>query len=486
MARQWTLTASRLAACALLGAFAVGSTAAEAQSFGDRFRAPAGVKVKRGDWQGAYSKQAEQRVEDNGANPEQAQNQAQAQAPAATPQGRVRIQGRDPAAQGQAIPPPAALTVDTREQMRRFVQTISTYARRQNRNFMVVTDGALDLMVKRDPLDETRVAPARTYMHAIDGVMIEGLYFDKKVFGEPTPDYRRKKNLEMAKLARENGLTVMVVDYTADRQAIEESYIRSRQHDFISYAAPGPFDHLNKLAAYPPRPVSENPDSIFSLGDVRNFTVIGDSSAYGRMDEFALEMHRTNYDLLITNVFHGREPLTKRAIDTLKYKQIGAKRLVFAVVDIGSAASYRYYWKPNWHEGSPSFIAAPFRDDPDRYYVQFWRPEWQRLIAGDNQSYIYGVLAQGFDGVVLRGIEEAYRFFEGADEQQQEEEERQKRMLLQPQSKAAPAPGAPAAPAAGGPATAAAPAPATPKAPAKPATPGAPTPLTPTAPKAGQ
>ncbi|MCH7832210.1 MAG: Hsp70 family protein [Proteobacteria bacterium] len=131
-------------------------------------------------------------------------------------------------------------------------------------------------------------------------------------------------------------------------------------------------------------------------------------------------MHDTNYDLLIVDVFHGREPLGKQAVATLKYKKLGARRLVYASVDVGAAASFRYYWKANWGEGSPMWIKAPVRGDPDSYHVEFWRPEWQRIIAGDTQSYVYGIIAQGFDGVVLTGIEEAYRFFEGAEEQEEE------------------------------------------------------------------
>jgi len=490
MARPATPLASRLVAWTLLGIMLMIPAAAVAQSAGD-YRGGTAYKLKRGDWQGAYAKQAAQRDDTangvpaagGGSNsPEQAQAQAQNQAQTpATPQGRVRIQGRDGPAAPAAVPPPTGLSVEPREQMRKFVQSISTFARRQSRNFMVVTDGGLDLLVKRDPVEENKVAPARGYMHAIDGVMVEGLYFDKRVFGEPTSEVRRRRLLALTDTARQNGLKVLVVDYANEQKTIEESYVRNRQQGNVSYAAPAPLIGLNKLATFPPRPFGENPDSIVSLSDIRNFVYIGDSAALGRMEEYALAMHATNYDMIVTNVFHGRDALSRRAVDTLKYKQIGARRLVFASVDIGSAASYRYYWKPNWREGSPSFIGAPFPDDPDRYHVEYWRPEWQRLVAGDNQSYLYGVIAQGFDGVVLGGIDAAFRFYEGSEEQLQQEEEEERQRLLRQQQSAGQAPGAPSP--AGAPAAAAPAAPATaPATTAAPATPGAPTRLTPAAP----
>jgi len=59
------------------------------------------------------------------------------------------------------------------------------------------------------------------------------------------------------------------------------------------------------------------------------------------------------------------------------------------------------------------WINAPHRDDPDNYYVQYWQPEWQKVITGDAQSLISGIVTQGFDGVVLGGVD-AYLFFEGA------------------------------------------------------------------------
>ena len=53
--------------------------------------------------------------------------------------------------------------------------------------------------------------------------------------------------------------------------------------------------------------------------------------------------------------------------------------------------------------------------------MEFWRPEWQRIIYGDTKSYVYGLITLGFDGVILEGIEESYRFFEGGGEQEEEE-----------------------------------------------------------------
>ena len=419
-----------LIVCMILGALLLAPDASWAQTAGQQGNGKKGYsRLQGGQWGSGQSRSAAQRIPlapaaetPGGRTVAQAKGQSeQAQTPPAQPRGRVRIQGRTQAEELVPLPAPAGLSVDLREQMRKFILSITNFSRRHRRNFMFVTRGGLELLIKRDPVDETRISPARTYIRAIDGVLEEGLFFGSKVFGEPPPAERQGRTLRLTDLAKANGLKVFVMDFGDDPKTVEESHRLNMEKGYVSITAHAPAAELNSLPPYPRRPYGENSKSILSLKDVSNFAVISDSSAFGRVDEFALKMHGTNYDLLIVDVFHGRTPLSRQAVETLKYKKIGAKRLVFATVDVGSAASYRYYWKPAWREGSPPWIVAPVRDDPDRYYVQFWRPEWQRIISGDTKSYIYGAIAQGFDGVVLEGIEEAYRFFEGGGEEPEEE-----------------------------------------------------------------
>ncbi len=309
------------------------------------------------------------------------------------PQGQVRIQGRVQAQPETPLPAPAGLQVDLRNQMRKFIQNITAFARRYNRNFSIITHGALELLIKRDVVDETRFSPARTYMRTIDGVMFDDLFFGDKVFGEPVADEIRARNLRLMGIAKSNGLSVFVMDYGTDHQTINESNRLNRDMGFVSTTVHAPLAELESLPPYPRSPFWENSKSILSLKDISTFAYISNSAAFGRESEFAMKMHGTNYDLMVVDVMHGRKPLSRRAVETLKYKKIGGKRLVFATSNIGTAASYRYYWKLTWREGSPGWISAPMRDDPDSHYVQFWRPEWQRIIAGDTKSYIYGLVA---------------------------------------------------------------------------------------------
>ncbi len=214
------------------------------------------------------------------------------------------------------------------------------------------------------------------------------------------------------RLAKKNRLNVMVIDYVADAGQAEQSYAYNEELDLTPFAANARGEELNSIPTFRKIPFRENPKSVLSMLDAKNFLYLGDTSGFGRQDEFAMKIHDTNYDIIAVNIMHGRTPLSRQAIETLKYKKIGSKRLVLAHVDIGSAAAYDYYWQNGWREGSPVWISGNHKENTDRYYVQYWRPEWQSIIFGSTNSYIYGLIAQGFDGVILTGLD-AYKYFLG-------------------------------------------------------------------------
>ncbi|MDD9878456.1 MAG: hypothetical protein OXR84_13535 [Magnetovibrio sp.] len=336
-------------------------------------------------------------------------------------QGFVRIQGRRlPAA--EAAPAPATETlIDLREEMRKLVLSISRFARKHRPNFRIIVRGGLDLLVKRDDVDETKVSPARTYMRTLDGLLAEGLFFTERRPGRPPEPEIQQRMLGLVDFARKNGIRVFTLDYGEGPRIIDQAREQASKRGFISLVSDRPLLDIAELPSYPKRPPGENSKSVISLDGVKNYAIVANSLPFGREDVFALALHGTNYDMVVVDVFHGRKPLSRQAVETLKYKKIGAKRLVLAKMDVGTAASYRYYWKDTWREGSPPWIAAPVRGDPDRYNVEFWRPGWKKIISGDTNSYVYGIIAQGFDGVLIDGLE-VYKFFEGGGEVQDEDQ----------------------------------------------------------------
>lgn len=345
---------------------------------------------------------------------------ALAQTPGPVP-GQVRAQEKDVtpvpvrplATGGQA----GASLADRAEDMRRLVQNIAGYARGLNRNFLILVNGGIPILSKMEETgDLPKPAPATTYMRTIDGVMVESLFFGRPEVGGRTNPERRERFLKALEPARQIGLPVFSLDYAALPEAVEESYQRNAELGFASYAAPAMHLLMNKPASLPLRPFRENPHPILKLGDVRNFVLLKDSGGMGSPAEFAMKMHETNYDLVIVEVFHrGRDPLPRQAIETLRYKKVGAKRLVLAYMDIAVVDTAKYYWKPEYKEGNPAWISAPVPGFPDRHFVEYWRAEWQKILYGDNTSYLYGIVRDlGFDGVLLDGID-VYRRFDEPD-----------------------------------------------------------------------
>ena len=343
-----------------------------------------------------------------------------AQQPQPGDPGYVRVQGTDP---GLGAPPPiiapARDLIDYREEMRTFIQKISSYARQQKRNFYVAVRDPEELIIKRNLQDENIVSPARTFMRSVDALMYDNVFMGYKAVDQAPPTEVQQQILSSIDRAKRSGLPVLTLEFATKPADIDRVYRSAEQRGLVAAVVPRPTDDLTDVPDYPRRPNDENPNNVLSLDDVKNFLYLSDPAAMGRQDQFALKIHDTNFDLVIVDPFSGRDPLTKQAVETLKYKKLGARRLVFARMDIGSAASYRYYWQPGWSEGSPGFISAPFPGNPDRYFVEYWTPGWQQVIFGNESSYLYGLIRQGYDGVLLEGMR-SYLAFEGNVEIEQE------------------------------------------------------------------
>lgn len=325
----------------------------------------------------------------------------------------------------QDVPPPqpidpfaAGEVVDFREHMRGLIQSIATYGRSLNPGFVVIAKDGLELVGKPDPLDPDRVFPARAFGRAIDGIMESELLDETVTTPEGKLDPRLQEALarRQADLARaaDMQLNIFALEYATEPAAIDKAYTQMSAKGYVPYVAPSP--DLDRMPDHPRSAFSANPGFVDAAKAAENFIYLSSAQSFGTTNDYVRAIRNTNYDMVVVDVFAGGVPLTVQQVDLLKYKKLGSRRLVLAQIDVSSAAAFQYFWQPGWGPGNPPFIYAPIRSDPDRNRVIYWDAGWHQILYGDTNSYVYGVHAQGFDGVVLTGVD-AWRFYESGGEQ---------------------------------------------------------------------
>ena len=309
--------------------------------------------------------------------------------------------------------------VDPRAEMRKLVQEISSYARKFNRNFVVVVEDGLDLFEVADGEDPEKRVPATGYLRSIDGVLINGLYYiarEARPDDAPnhTPEETNKEMLRAADLAKRQGIRILVNDYADNVKNAQASYRKNAAKGFIPFVAVDSGFTFNDIPGFPRRPFRENAESVRRMSSIRNYLRLRDTSGFGQQEAFAAVLRKSNFDAVIVDVFHRPgEPFRKEMVRAMKFKHLGAARLVLASMNVGTAERRRYYWKKEWREGTTPWIAGPAPGDGN-YFVKYWDPSWQKVITGTTESYIYGIVMQEFDGVLLEGVG-SYRAFEGGE-----------------------------------------------------------------------
>jgi len=208
----------------------------------------------------------------------------------------------------------------------------------------------------------------------------------------------------------EGSVKILVTDYCYTPSKVDNSYAQNHAKGYISFAA-----HRRELDAIPPYPdpiFSENDNFIDRLAQAENFLyLINPDNQFGSKAEFIEAVQQTNYDLIIMDLFFDGEIFTPAEVEEIRSKANGGKRLVIAYMSIGEAEDYRYYWQPDWRPGNPSFIVKENPNWPGNYVVEYWDPEWKKIIYGNDNSYTYKILSAGFDGAYL-DIIDAYEQFE--------------------------------------------------------------------------
>jgi cysteinyl-tRNA synthetase len=116
----------------------------------------------------------------------------------------------------------------------------------------------------------------------------------------------------------------------------------------------------------------------------------------------------TAFDLVVVSIAAtGNSP---EVIPALKNSP-GGRKIVLCYMSIGQAENYRWYWQPEWPEDPPEWLDEADTVWAGDYWVNYWHPEWQKIIYGTPESYLDRLLEFGFDGVYLDRVD-AYWYYQ--------------------------------------------------------------------------
>ncbi|MDR8394470.1 endo alpha-1,4 polygalactosaminidase [Aliifodinibius sp. S!AR15-10] len=302
-----------------------------------------------------------------------------------------------------------------RQRMISFVNSISNYAQEQDSDFIVIPQNGIQLLT-RSQQSNNKLFPNHNYLDAIDGIGRESVFYGYNADNEATPPDPRAYINRYLQLAQTFGKKVMVTDYASDVPKMKDSYAINDSLGYISFAA----NHreLDVIPPYPEQPHEVNNRDIHRLDQAENYLYLLNTQNFETKSEFVDKLASTNYDLFIIDLFfHADQPLTPSDLQKLKTKANGGERLLIAYMSIGEAEDYRYYWKRIWERYPPLWLGEENPNWEGNYLVQYWQPEWQNIILGNEDAYLDRILAAGFDGVYL-DLVDAYRNFEQAKEQE--------------------------------------------------------------------
>ncbi len=294
-----------------------------------------------------------------------------------------------------------------RDDMRKFVQSISRYAKSNNPEFIVIPQNGHELLTENGEIDGI---PVKSYVDAIDGIGREDLYYGYSGDNRKTPANSHNYMLPFMKLAEELDIEVLVTDYCSTRSRIDNSYIQNNSHGFISFAA----DHrsLDNIPSYPVSPNNMNETDVYTLSDAKNFLYMINPVEFISKEMMLDDISKTNFDIVLIDLFDNNGvALTLNEINSIKRKSNGAKRVVIAYMSIGEAEDYRYYWNSLWETDTPAWMEEENPDWKGNYKVRYWDIDWQNIILGNKNAYLDKILDAGFDGVYL-DIIDGYEYFE--------------------------------------------------------------------------
>lgn len=278
--------------------------------------------------------------------------------------------------------------------MQEFVIQLSKYARSFNPDFVVIPQNGAELAFnKLNPGGPTYKA----YIDAIDGVAVEDLFYNQKV---KTDNYRLNMLRKLSGSEK-----ILVSDFIPIEKHIPTVTEKCQKEKFLFFPRTAKNEYYKVIPEMVP---NENADNITKLSEAKNYLYLLNPSQFHNKTHFINEVCLTNFDMVLIDLFYDGKPLTPQEIQKLKVKANGGKRLLICYINVGAVENWRYYWKKDWKLNDPTWIKKEYAGYENEFYVQFWHDDWQKIIYGNEDSYLKQIVDAGFDGAFLDNVEAFY------------------------------------------------------------------------------
>jgi cysteinyl-tRNA synthetase len=289
------------------------------------------------------------------------------------------------------------VNVNAAEKMQKLVISISEYAKKTKPGFLIIPQNGIELGFRKA---DSKNGVYGKYLEAIDGMGVEELFYYETL----NIDTIRLENLRKLK-----GIKILNSDFVKNDNDVSDAKQRNKDEGFVPFVRTESNYHYHKI---PDFILNKNFDDVSEIAQIKNYLYLINPEAYNTKDEYVKALTKTDYDLVTVDLFFDKyNPLTPEDIIKLKKKSNGSKRLVVCYINIGAAENWRYYWNPKWKVGSPSFLKRPYEGYENEIYVEYWDPAWQKIIYGNDDSYLKKIIDAGFDGVYLDNTEAYYELY---------------------------------------------------------------------------
>ena len=283
-------------------------------------------------------------------------------------------------------------------QMQEFVVNLSGYARGFNPSFLIVVQNGEELVFNNADTTGFATNLYSPYLDAVDAFSAEEVHFNGT---RNIDDYRRKILLFLGGTYQSLQKTVLVSDYLLDEHDWFDAAYLSSEFGFLIFIRMADNYYYSMI----PDIGTGNTVDVNNIQGVSNYLCLLSDENFSDADQMLDSIAASNYDLVVIDLFFRDKMLTHQDLEKIRLKQNGSRRVVLAYISIGSAENYRYYWQSEWNTVPPEWIVKPYENYPDEYWVDYRDADWQKMIFGNDDSYLKKIIDAGFDGAFLDNVE---------------------------------------------------------------------------------